>query len=110
MIIRNSDELISAELEQCAEYAQKMIEKDIIWLIEKLQFIATGHGGASVALDALEYIELKADTYDRAGFVKLARDAANSRKRFLSRNPDTKLLLEAFLDAIMVLKLKGFER
>ena len=108
MIIRNPDELISAELEQMPEYPDKMAEKDIIWLIDKLQFIATGHGGASVALDALDYIELKAETYDRSGFIKLAKEAANARKRFMSRNQDTKLLLETFLDAIMVLKLKGF--
>jgi hypothetical protein len=108
MIIRNPDELISAELEQLTDYRDKMVNKDIVWLLEKLQYIATGHGGASVAFDALDYIELKPESYDRAGFIKLAKDAANSRKRFLSRNPDTKLLLEAFLDAIMVMKLKGF--
>ena len=51
---------------------------------------------------------MKPESYDRAGFIKLAKDAANSRKRFMSRNTDTKMLLEAFLDAIMVMKLKGF--
>jgi hypothetical protein len=108
MIIRNPDELISAELEQLTEYEDKLVEKDIVWLLDKLQFIATGHGGGSVAFDALDYIELKPESYDRAGFIKLAKDAANSRKRFMSRNSDTKMLLEAFLDAIMVMKLKGF--
>ena len=108
MIIRNPDELISAELEQLTDYQIKMEQKNILWLLEKLQYITTGHGGASVALDALDYIELKPESYDRAGFIKLAKDAANSRKRFISRNTDTKKLLEAFLDAIMVMKLKGF--
>ena len=107
-ILGSLDASIRTILTQEKDYQVKVQEADVLWIYQRCEFIATGHGGASIGMDVLALIEIKGDATNVNGFSVMSKQFTDVANRLLGRDADKGKILEAVMDALFVMKLQSF--
>ena len=106
-LLRSLSAEIENELVNVEDYEEEKARYNITFLKTAIRFIATGAGGVSIALDALnlQRMELEGDTpKDLAKFVRNFKEGIN---QLYSRDDDKGVILEAMLFANFVTKVRN---
>ena len=100
---------IDDSLSGIPEYHVRIRTYDIAWIIEKIQFIATGSGGMSIAADALNLSRQKITEFSLEGLTDYGRRRREAKARLYSRSDDTAVLLHAMEFSQFITEMMSFE-
>ena len=106
-LLRSLSSEIENELVSVEDYEEEKARYNLTFLKTSIRFIATGAGGVSIALDALnlQRMDLEGDTpKDLAKFVRNFREGVS---QLYSRDDDKGVILEAMLFANFVNKVRS---
>ena len=106
-LLRSISTEIENELVNVEDYEEEKARYNLTFLKAAIRFIATGAGGVSIALDALnlQRMDLEGDTpKDLAKFVRNFKEGIN---QLYSRDDDKGVILEAMLFANFVNKVRS---
>ena len=69
----NINSEIGNQLQNIADYREHVANNNLIWMLRNIEFVATGHGGASIAMDAVAYRKVELKEYTRKGFNEFCK-------------------------------------
>ena len=105
-ILKNMDSEIANQLQGIEGYNERVSANDIVWMIERAEFVSTGHGGASIAMDVIAYLKIELGGHTHKDFTAFCKAESDARKRLLGRDPDPAVILAAILDSHWMISLK----
>ena len=106
-IMQYMDSEIGNQISGIADYAARVQNNDIIWMLGRAEFVATGHGGASIAMDAIAHSKVELKGFTHKDYVDFCKAESDARKRLLGRDPDPAVILAAILDSGWIMSLKN---
>ena len=89
------------------DYEEEKARMNLTFLKAAIRFIATGAGGVSIALDALNLQRMDLDGESPADLAKFVRNFKEGVRQLYSRDADKEVILEAMLFANFVNKVRN---
>ena len=98
---------IENELVSVEDYEEEKARMNLTFLKNTIRFIATGAGGVSIALDALNLQRMDLDGDTPGDLAKFVRSFREGVRQLYSRDADKEAILEAMLFANFVNKVRN---
>jgi Zinc knuckle len=98
---------IENELVNVEDYEEERARMNLTFLKTSIRFIATGAGGVSIALDALNLQRMDLDGDSPGDLAKFVRNFKEGIRQLYSRDDNKEVILEAMLFANFVNKVRN---